>query len=179
MKKIFLPLIISFFCISMIAQEKRTFTESINYYLTINGTEKQYSSAIDQLFVMLKQQYADKNVDAAVWSALESEEEKELALNQIKVMLASAYRSHFESDDLEGMIEFYESPAGKQLLVDPTAMSQEQKDKMTIFYGTPAGIKLNEQKQSLAEMISQISESWSSRLYLSTKEKLATKGYDL
>ena len=177
MKKIILSFLVGFLSFSTIAQKERNFTESINYYLSINGTEDQYKNAIDQLFVMLKQQYADKNIGENVWEELQAGNEN--SLNQIKVMLASAYRSHFDHEDLKNMIEFYESPAGRQLIVDPTAMNQDQKDKMTLFYGTPTGVKINEQKQSLHEMVAQISESWSSQLYLNMKEKLAVKGYEL
>lgn len=177
MKKIILLTLTGLLYLSATAQKERNFTESINYYLTINGTEEQYKNAIDQLFVMLKQQYANKSVSEPIWEELQSG--NEIALNQIKVMLASAYRSHFDHEDLKNMIEFYESPAGRQLIVDPTAMNQDQKDKMTLFYGTPTGVKINEQKQSLHEMVGQISESWSSQLYLNIKEKLAVKGYEL
>jgi len=177
MKKVFLTLI-TLICVFFqgVAQE-RNFTESINYYININGTSEQYSDAIDQLFVMLKQQYQGQAVTEAVWDELKLE--KQTALNQIKVMLASAYRSHFEHDDINELIKFYESPAGRQYKVDPVQLSQEQKDQITFFYDSYTGRKLKKQSKSLNEMVSQISESWSSQLYMSTKEKLAVKGYEL
>lgn len=177
MKKIFLTLV-TLITISFqgMAQE-RNFTESINHYISINGTSEQYSDAIDQLFVMLKQQYQGVNVTEMVWDELKLE--KEGSLNQIKVMLASAYRSHFEHDDIKAMIEFYETPAGRQFAVDPVQLSLEQKDEVTFFYNSYAGKKLQNQSESLKEMVGQISESWSSQLYMKTKEKLAVKGYEL
>lgn len=174
MKKLFIYLFIGCLSTSVIAQNERSFTDSINYYLSINGTEAQYSNAIDQLFVMLKQQYVEENVEGHVWETLKSE--KETALNQIKVMLASAYRTHFDHEDLKGMIRFYESKAGKQLVEDPTQMSEQQVEEMTAFYSSSTGVKINEQKESLHQMVSEISESWSSQLYLNTKDKLAAKG---
>ena len=126
---------------------------------------------------MLEKQYDGKQVPTSVWDELKGE--KENSLSQIKVMLASAYRSHFEHDDIKAMIEFYESPAGRQYKVDPVQLSEEQKDKITLFYESYTGKKLKTQSQSLNEMVSQISESWSSQLYLGMKEKLSAKGFEL
>lgn len=177
MKKVFLSLV-TIVCVYFqgVAQE-RNFTESINYYININGTSAQYDDAIDQLFVMLKQQYQEKDVAESVWDELKLE--KEGALNQIKVMLASAYRSHFDHDDIKELIKFYESPAGRQYKVDPVQLSEDQKDQITFFYDSYTGKKLKNQSQSLNEMVSQISESWSSQLYMGMKDKLAAKGYEL
>ena len=177
MKNLFLTFVTTaFFCFQLTAQE-RNFTESINHYININGTTEQYSDAIDQLYIMLGKQYSDKNVPESVWSELK--QEKGQALNQIKVMLASAYRSHFDHEDINTMIEFYESPAGRQYKVDPVQLSEDQKDQITFFYDSDTGKKLKNQSQSLNEMVSQISESWSSQLYLNSKEKLAAKGFQL
>ena len=176
MKKVFLALVTLFGVYFQGVAQERNFTESINHYISINGTSEQYSNAIDQLFVMLNQQYQGEAVPQAVWDELKLE--KERSLNQILVMLASAYRSHFEHDDIKDMIKFYESPAGRQFLVDPVQLSEAQKDKVTLFYNSYTGKKLQNQSQSLKEMVSQISESWSSQLYMNTKEKLAVKGYD-
>lgn len=177
MKKVILTLITLITVYFQGISQERNFTESINHYISINGTSDQYSDAIDQLFIMLKQQYQGVAVPETVWNELESE--KKGSLNQIMVMLASAYRSHFEHDDIKDMITFYESPAGRQLLVDPVQLSTEQKDQVTFFYDSYTGKKLQNQSQSLREMVSQISESWSSQLYMNTKEKLSVKGYDL
>jgi len=177
MKNIFLTLGATlFFCFQLVAQE-RNFTESINHYININGTSEQYSDAIDQLFIMLGKQYESKQVPTSVWDELK--QEKNQSLSQIKVMLASAYRSHFDHDDIKALINFYESPAGRQYKVDPRQLSEEQKDQITLFYESYTGKKLKNQSQSLNEMVSQISESWSSQLYLGMKEKLTVKGFEL
>jgi len=177
MKNLFLTFVATaFFCFQLTAQE-RNFTESINHYININGTTEQYSDAIDQLYIMLGKQYVDKNVPESVWNELK--QEKGQALNQIKVMLASAYRSHFDHDNIKDLIEFYESPAGRQYKVDPVQLSIEQKDQITLFYDSVTGRKLKQQSVSLNEMVGQISQSWSTQLYLSMKEKLAAKGYEL
>ena len=177
MKKIFLTLVAFAFISTQAFSQERTFTSSINHYININGTSEQYSDAIDQLFVMLKKQYGSQGVEASTWSELE--EGKENSLNQIKVMLASAYRSHFDHDNIKDLIEFYESPAGRQYKVDPVQLSIEQKDQITLFYDSVTGRKLKQQSVSLNEMVGQISQSWSTQLYLSMKEKLAAKGYEL
>ncbi len=177
MKKILLILIAFALASTQLFAQERTFTSSINHYININGTSEQYSDAIDQLFVMLKQQYVSQNVAATTWTELEGE--KQNSLNQIKVMLASAYRSHFDHEDINNLIDFYESPAGRQYKVDPVQLSEEQKDQITLFYQSETGKKLKQQSVSLNEMVGQISQSWSTQLYLSMKEKLAAKGHQI
>jgi len=170
-------LIFTFFTLllSSVNAQQKTFTESINEYININGTEEQYSDAIDQLFVMLKQQYASSNVPEYVWEELKTK--KTRALYQIKIMLASAYRSHFEHDNIKDLINFYNSSAGKQYKIDPTALSEKQKDEITLFYQSPTGKVLNQQAESLNLMCAEISESWSRSLYMEMKDELAAKGY--
>ena len=177
MKKIALGLVF-FLAITLhsFAQEK-TLTESITHYLNINGTKEQYNHAVTSLVDMLKKQYASKNVPGNVWEELNAEKPK--AINQIKAMLASAYRSHFDKTEINEMIEFYESPTGRQMVKDQTQLSQEDRDNMAKFYNTETGKKILDKSDSLNKMVSEISESWSRNLYVEMTDKLAAKGYAL
>ena len=109
-------------------------------YLTMNGTANQYSAAIDQLFELLGKQYQEHNISSEVWGELKKESTPEL--NKILNMLVSAYRGTYEHEDIKNMIAFYETPTGKQLLADKTALTSEQQKEASVFYNSPTGQKI-------------------------------------
>ncbi|WP_010522118.1 DUF2059 domain-containing protein [Aquimarina agarivorans] len=177
MKNRFIGLVL-FFIISLqsIAQQP-TLTESVTQYLNINGTTEQYEHAVSSLLVMLKQQYASKNVPDTVWDELS--QHKPTAINQIKAMLVSAYRSHFDQVEINDMIDFYKTPTGQQMIKDQTKLTQEDRDKMSFFYNSPTGKKILDESDALNKSVSEISENWSRGLYKSMTALLAEKGYVL
>lgn len=156
------------------AQES-TYHGDVLRYLTMNGTANQYGEAINQLFDLLKQQYKDQNVTNEVWSELEKETSPEV--NRILNMLVSAYRGTYEHEDIKNMMAFYETEAGKQLLLDKTALSQEQQKEASIFYNSPTGQKILTSEQQIASRVGEVSEIWSRDLYRSIVDKLAEKGF--
>ena len=174
MRNIFFTIVFLFFSAGIKAQ-KTTYVEDTMKYLELNGTTKQYNQAVDQLFVMLKQQYATANIPDTVWAELETVKPQELI--KIKSLLVSAYRGNFSQEEVQEMIEFYDSPAGRQLVVDPTAMSSEQKDAFTLFTQSEIGKKIGTSKESLSLMVSEVSELWSRDLYKNITEQLQSKGY--
>ncbi len=164
------------FSLQSVAQES-TLTESVTRYLNINGTTEQYEHAVSSLLVMLKQQYASKNVPDTVWEELS--EQKPTAINQIKAMLVSTYRSHFDQVEINDMIKFYETPTGQQMIKDQTKLTQDDRDKMAFFYNSSTGKKILQESDVLNQSVSEISENWSRALYKSMTTRLAEKGYDL
>lgn len=156
------------------AQES-TYHQDVLRYLTMNGTANQYSAAIDQLFELLGMQYKEQNVTDAVWSELKKETTPEL--NKILNMLVSAYRGTYSQEDIQQMIAFYETPTGKQLLADKTALDYEQQKTASAFYNSPTGQKMLTSEQQIARSVSEVSEIWSRDLYRNITDKLAEKGY--
>lgn len=155
--------------------QEATYHGDVLRYLTMNGTANQYGEAINQLFDLLKQQYKDQNVTAEVWSELEKEASPEV--NRILNMLVSAYRGTYEHEDIKNMMAFYETGAGKQLLRDKTALSQEQQKEASVFYNSPTGQKILTSEQQIARRVGEVSEIWSRDLYRSIVDKLAEKGF--
>ena len=144
-------------------------------YFELNGTEQQYSNAIDQMFDLLKTQYSAKNVPDAVWQ--EFQNNRSASLTNIKSLLVSAYRSNFTHDDIKGLIRFYESDTGQQLVKDGTKLNNVQKNELSVFFDSDIGKKVQNQSESLRTMVSEVSELWSRDLYNETIEKLKIKGY--
>ncbi len=154
-----------------------SFHEVALKYLQTNGTAVQYEGAIDQLFSLLKNQYAGQNIPEATWTELRSESSSEV--NRILNMLVSAYRGNYEKHDLVNMLAFYETATGKQLLVDRTKLSKEQREEAANFYNSPTGQKILISEKEVAGSVSEVSELWSRDLYRNVTDKLAEKGFTL
>ncbi len=160
-----------------------TFAQEASYhevalkYLQTNGTATQYEGAIDQLFGLLKQQYTGQNVPDETWTSLRSESSGEV--NKILNMLVSAYRGTYDKEDLINMLAFNETGAGRQLLVDRTSLSKEQRQEAANFYNSATGQKILTSEQQIGSRVSEVSEIWSRDLYRSVTEKLAAKGFTL
>lgn len=143
----------------------------------MNGTADQYSNATNGLFDLLKNQYASKNVPDAVWNELKTETPKQV--DRILNMLVSAYRGNYNQEDIQNMLAFYETGAGRQMLTDKTALDYEQQKEVTVFYNTPTGQKILTVEPDIAQNIGEISEIWSRDLYRMMVDKLAEKGYTM
>lgn len=173
MKKLLLAVFIMVTFVG-VAQEN-SYHEDVLAYFEVNGTSEQYTNATNGLFDLLKRQYAEKNVPNAVWDELKQDNPKHV--NRILNMLVSAYRGTYSQEDINNMLDFYQSDAGRQLLVDKTALNYEQQKQASVFYNTETGQKIIMVEQDIAQNISEISEIWSRDLYRSMVDALAEKGY--
>ena len=145
-----------------IAQE-RPDIELVETYLDANGSLNQYEFAYDQLLKMLGEQYPKSEANKQGWDYLERN--KENALVEMKMLLIPIYGDHFSKTDLVQMTDFYRSDTGRQLVNDPTKMTDGQKLELNSYYNTEIGHKLIEKRSLLSEAISSASESWSRDLY--------------
>lgn len=175
MKKLLMFLFI-FSSLSLSAQEM-SYHELALKYLQTNGTATQYEGAIDQLFSLLKQQYAGQNISDATWTTLRSGSSGEVS--KVLNMLVSAYRGTYEKEDLVKMLAFYETDAGKQLLEDKTAMTHQDRIDASFFYNSPTGQKILTSEQEVGSRVAEVSEIWSRDLYRNITGKLADQGFTL
>ena len=175
MKKLLFALI--FICSLSVFGQEPTYRQVVTEYLNVNGTTQQYQQAIDQLFDLLKQQFKDQEVQDSDWSALRKDAQP--AIQQIKAMLVSAYRGSFEKEEIQEMLEFYKTNTGKQLLLDQTAMTEDQKQKAAVFYNSPTGQKILTSQGEISRRVGEVSEIWSRDLYRGMIDKLAEKGFIL
>ena len=178
MKKLVLAITIILTFASFSNAQEGSFNDDIVKYLEINGTEKQYAGAVNELFSMLSRRYAHNNISQSVWLDLK-EKYMEKSMKSIKFLLVTPYRTTFSHDNIKRMIAFYETDAGKQMLIDPTALSTEQKSVAGDFYMSDAGAKLLENKEMLEQKVSEVSEIWSRDLYKMVTDDLAIMGYSV
>ncbi|WP_299246719.1 DUF2059 domain-containing protein [uncultured Aquimarina sp.] len=166
---------LTLFLTSTACMSQRSYHQDAIRYFELNGTEQQYDTAIEQMFALLKEQYSSQNVPDKVWEELKGD--KTAALANIKSLLVSAYRSNFSQEDIKQLIVFYESETGQQMVKDGTQLSDAQKTKLSDFFNSKVGQKVQNQSDSLRSMVAEVSELWSRDLYTETIQKLKSKGY--
>lgn len=160
---------------STVFSQQESYHEDAMRYFEINGTEKQYSEAIDQMYELLKKQYTSLNVPSSVWKQLENN--KKQPLQNIKALLVSAYRSNFSHQELKELLSFYESETGKQVVADISKLTPEQSEEFAKFLNSAVGQKVQNQSESLKMMVGEVSELWSRDLYRDVVSKLKEQGY--
>ncbi|MBW1295026.1 DUF2059 domain-containing protein [Aquimarina litoralis] len=156
---------------------QRSYHEDAMRYFSLNGTEQQYDEAIDQMFILLKQQYSGQQIPENVWKEIKVDKKK--SINDIKSLLVSAYRSNFTHEDIKQLIGFYESETGQQMVKDRSQLNDRQKVELSNFFTSEVGQKVQNQSNSLRTMVAEVSEQWSRDLYEQTVKKLKSKGYQL
>ncbi len=160
-------LLLTLFQFSAIGQSQY---ENTSKYIEINGTNEQYSGAIDQLLILLKKEYAQNNISESKWEQVKSL--KAEALKDIKRRLVSAYESYFTELEINQMYAFYQTDAGKQMAVNRNALTKEQLTAVKTFYTTAVGQKIQENSDALGKTIGDISTEWSHLLFLEAKNIL-------
>lgn len=151
------------------------YSESVKQCLINNGTRDYYANVVDDMFMMLQKQYAEKNVPESVW--IELKDIKTETLDELSQMVVSAYRGHYSQDDLNKMNTMFTTDTGKKMFNDPKSLSEEDKFKVNEFYNSEVGQKIMGSQESMNKIMSQVSEMWSSDLYQSVITKLDEKGF--
>jgi len=164
------------------AQEKLNaptdaFGKTTIQYLKANGIHNQYERATTQLFVMLKKQFAAKNVPTTVW--VELEQAKPIALQNVKIRMVQAYKAYFNTEEMNEILSFYTSSEGKIMVYDSASLTDDDRKVIKDFFHSTVGQKMMLTQKDLAKLIGEISETWSSQLYQTQIEKLAAKGFSL
>ena len=99
------------FTFSALAQNDKTYENTLSEMFEVSGSEATFSAAIKQMMSMQKQQ--NPNVSAEVWNEMEAEFLK-TSMDDLVTMLVPVYQKHMTLSDLRGLIKFYKSPVGKK-----------------------------------------------------------------
>jgi hypothetical protein len=175
--KTFLSLAIVLFISFSSYSQTDPYSEDVKVCLKQNGTYDYYADVVDQMFVMLKNQYAAKNVPAEVWKEVESV--KSDSMDELSQMLVSAYRGYFSHDDVKNMNSLYKSQAGKTMVNDAENLTASDKVVLGQFYESDTGQKILGSQKEMNKLMSKISEMWSSDMYRNAVAMLSAKGFTL
>ena len=152
------------------------YSEDVKKCIESNGTMSYYEGVVDQMFVMLKQQFESQNVPDSVWEEVKTV--KTDAMKELAQMMVSAYRGHFSHEDVKNMNVLYSSKAGKNMF-KPEQLTEGDKVILSEFYKSDTGQKVLGSQESITDSMSKISEMWSGDLYKSVIDKLSEKGFNL
>ncbi|MCB0631532.1 MAG: DUF2059 domain-containing protein [Saprospiraceae bacterium] len=140
MKTIFFLLCSLWLCSSAVAQIDETYIETLNNMLELSGSKKNFDVAVGQMMGIFKQQPQYDNVPDELWEKMEGEF-KNTSMEELVQMLAPVYYEHLSLEDLEAIVQFYESPAGKKL-AEKTPLITQQSMQVGQEWGRKIGEKV-------------------------------------
>ncbi len=123
-----------------IAQTDTEFKAKLKNMFELSGSEEAYKTIIKQMIAMYKDQFSD--VPEETWNDLEKEFLKTL-LDDLVDMLVPVYSRHLTLDDLQKIIEFYQTPVGKKYAEKTPLIMQE-----SMQIGQQWGMKIGQEFQN-------------------------------
>ena len=118
-------LVISILVVSLsstFGQVDNSYKSTLKMMLQVAGSEETFNTAIKQMFSMYKQQKT--NVPDSIWVGLEQEISK-TSIDDLVDMILPVYQKYMTETDLNGIIEFYQTPIGKKYAEKTPLIMQE------------------------------------------------------
>lgn len=136
-KLIFAALLITSFVFNTQAQEADPYKGTLKEMLVASGSMGTFQVAIKQVFNMYKQQ--KPGVPDEVWGELEGSFSK-TSIDDLAEMLTPVYKKNLTQSDLQAIIDFYQTPAGKKFAEKTPSITQE-----SMQVGQQWGMKLGKE----------------------------------
>ena len=97
-------------------------TQDVRKLMKINGSMEMFEMTSDQIIKQFKQQ--NGNVPDSVWKAVKADIIKP-AFDDLREEMIPLYKKHFNQQDIQSLIEFYQSETGKMLVQKQPLIQQE------------------------------------------------------
>ncbi len=153
------------------------YSQDVETCIENNGTIKYYEEkVIDGMFNHLKTTFESQNVPDEVWKELR--EGDEVALDDLIVMIVSAYKAHYTQEDVINLNKLYSTKAGKRM-IDGGDLTEGDQIILKEFYQSDTGQKVMSSQDSMNTSLSEITQLWSGNLYQSVLAKLSEKGFNI
>ena len=120
--------------------EPKDYKATLKEMLVVSGSDKTFEMVVPQMIEMMKPQLPQVPVE--FWEEMEKEM-KNTAFNDLVDMLVPIYQEYLTQEDLEEVIKFYQSPAGKKL-----GSSAPHISMATMQAGQQWGMKLGQKIQA-------------------------------
>lgn len=109
-------------CALSLHAQTEDYTRKLKKMFEVSGTEQAYQAAIDQTLNITREQYPE--VDQEFWTELRAEF-RQTSIDDLTEMLAPVYNKYLSETDLDDIIAFYSSTAGKKLAASNPMIMQE------------------------------------------------------
>ncbi len=134
---IFLLIIGALMSFGSFAQEDEN-SKNILRLLRSNGSAETYKAAIQEMLTMYKEQGI---VPDNLFAEIQKEFTSEATMNELLLEIVPIYKKHFTPAEIKELLVFYDSPIGKKLSRESSAMTTEAMEAAQTL-GTRIGIKI-------------------------------------
>ena len=138
----FLSLMLVF--ISFTQAQDNDYNKAVKKMFSVSGAMKQFDAAIDNMLNIYAQQGMD--INSLFWSEFRAELDS-TSVDMLVDMLVPVYQNHLTLQELEGVIEFYQSPIGKRYAEKSPLITSESMQigaEWGRVMGERIAVKLNE-----------------------------------
>ena len=118
------------------SQVDQSYKTKVKQMMLTSGGADAYDAAITQMFTMFQQQFTD--VPANFWKEFEKEF-LNTSMDELVDLISPVYAKHLTAQDLDQIIAFYATPAGKKLSSSQGAITTE-----SMSVGQEWGVRLGE-----------------------------------
>lgn len=122
MKKLILTLCLCLAASLGATAQQNDYQKTVEELISISGAGSTFQSIVPQMFDMMRQQI--KNVPEAYWDEAEKEM-TQTANAELAAMLVPVYQKYLSQQELDEIIAFYHTPAGKKLAESSPKISGE------------------------------------------------------
>jgi hypothetical protein len=122
MKKLIISILFTSSVLFSFGQVDQSYNNKVKLLMQVSGGKDAYDSAILQMFTMFSQQYPD--VPESFWSEFKVEF-MNISTEELVTLIAPVYARHLTSKDLDEIITFYQTPAGRKLSSSQGAITAE------------------------------------------------------
>lgn len=136
MKKFILLLLFVFAFSTVFSQVTPEYKETLRKYFKATNSDEVFDVTIKQMISSLKKTYTE--IPAKHWDLMEEEFLKS-GKEELVDLIAPIYIKYFTKEDLDKIIEFYNTPIGKKLAEKTPAITQE-----SMKVGQKWGMKLSQ-----------------------------------
>lgn len=122
MRKILLCFVLFWMGTMCVSAQTDNYDASVKKMLLVSGGAETFKVVVPQMISMMKAQLPD--VPASYWDEVQSEFSK-AAFDELVALLVPVYKKHLSQQDIEAVIKFYETPAGKKMAAASPQISSE------------------------------------------------------
>lgn len=122
MKKIIFSLFLLSSTYFSIGQTEIEYKNKVKLLMQVSGGKNTFDAAILQMFTMFNQQYPD--VPEQFWTEFK-EEFINTSTDELVTLITPVYERHLTAKELDEIITFYQTPAGKKLASSQGAITAE------------------------------------------------------
>ena len=115
-------LVLLFVSTAATAQSDASYRMSVKKMMEVSGSMKVFKGVVDKMISMFKEK--ETSVPEEFWNEMSLELNK-VAIDDMVTLVLPVYQKHLTEADIQAVIAFYETPAGKKFAEKTPIITQE------------------------------------------------------